>query len=406
MARGMTAVLSTLVLWCVTACSGGSSNTVTITPTPIPQTTKYVAIFDVNCRVLIFDTPITTDMNASAVLGQSSYTGSCGPVATGQNTLGGTSFGGSAVFDASGNLFVTDTANNRILQFATPFSNGMNAAVVIGQSNFTSSGYSSAANGLIFPTGLAIDASGNLWVVDQGNDRVLEFKQPFSTGMAASVAIGANSTGQAGVACNIILSGNGATNNTICSATALAFDASGNLWVMDRGYNRVLEFAAPLTTGMAATLELGHASGSAAFTATQANDGGLYSASALSFPTGLQFDAHGNLWVADTDNGRLLEFSAPFTNGMAATTVLGQPDFTDVYLRTSQNGMSSPTDIAFDASGNLMVSDANLNRVLLFEPPFSNGMNATTVLGSANFTTAGSGAATQSTFRPYGIAMF
>jgi hypothetical protein len=104
------------------------------------------------------------------------------------------------------------------------------------------------------------------------------------------------------------------------------------------GNNRVLMYpATSLTTnGAAATLELGQPVATA-FTSNTANNGGLGS-STLADPSGLTFDSSGRLIVADTTNNRTLVFVPPFSNGMSATLVIGQPDFTH---NTANNGGES-----------------------------------------------------------------
>ncbi len=74
-----------------------------------------------------------------------------------------------------------------MLEYVPPFSSGMDATLALGQLSLTS-GSSSApsATTLSHPSGLAFDTSGNLWVADYWNNRVLKFVPPFSTGQAAS----------------------------------------------------------------------------------------------------------------------------------------------------------------------------------------------------------------------------
>src|SRR5260370_11734627 len=92
--------------------------------------------------------------------------------------------------DTAGNIFECES-DNRCLQFRPPFSNGMNASVVIGQTDFTSKGTATTQSGLNFPfVGTAVNG-GNLFVSDNANDRVLEFTPPFTNGMNASVVVGA-----------------------------------------------------------------------------------------------------------------------------------------------------------------------------------------------------------------------
>jgi sugar lactone lactonase YvrE len=392
-------------------CGGGSNISGTAgCSSCATKTTNYVAIADENNqRLLIFDEPISTGQSASIVLGAASFTQE--GFGFGQNGMWQPS--GVAV-DPSGNLSVTDVNDNRVLQFTPPFSDGMNASIVIGQSDFSSLDSSSSASGLDSPIGVASDAGGNLWVADgSSNSRVLEFKPPFSSGMAASVVIGQTSINTT-QGCNLggvpALAGAPGSDNpsatTLCGPQAIAFDAGGNLWIADGLNNRVLEYAPPFSTGMAATWELGHAAGASAFSTYQSNDGGSISASALSNPSGIAFDAHGNLWVTDGGNNRVLEFAPPFSNGMAAALVLGQPDFTHNSSQATQSGFGLPVGVAFDTNGSLLVTTDGGSGVRVFTPPFSNGMNASVVFGQQSFSSNECFLTANSMCAPLGVATF
>src|ERR1700722_1721605 len=119
------------------------------------------------------------------------------------------------------------------LPHAFAFSNGQAASLVIGESNFTSFNPDKTSTGVNSPYGLAFDSSGNLWVVDESNNRVLEYKAPFSTYEAASLVIGQSS---------FTTNAFGATSTALTAPESLAFDSSGNLWVTDTSNNRVREF--------------------------------------------------------------------------------------------------------------------------------------------------------------------
>src|SRR5207302_9544128 len=93
-------------------------------------------------------------------------------------------------FDPSGDLWVP--TGNRILEFTPPFSSGMPASLVIGQKNFTTNFPARSKDGLLAPSAVAFDQSGNMWVLDVSN-RVLEFIPPFNNGMNASLVIGQTS---------------------------------------------------------------------------------------------------------------------------------------------------------------------------------------------------------------------
>jgi secreted PhoX family phosphatase len=140
---------------------------------------------------------------------------------------------------------------------------------------------------------------------------------------------------------------------------------------------------------MAASLELGQPPATA-FTSGSSSG---FSATSLGAPFEVKFDPSGNLWVADAGYNRVLEYNPPFSNGMAATTVLGQGDFTHGDMNQNDTNtpaadtMSSPTGLAFDSTGILSVSDDVNSRILRFAPPFTTGMKATGLIGQANFTT-------------------
>ena len=305
-----------------------------------------------NNRVLEYKAPFSTHEAASIVIGQSSFTGSGSAT-----TSSGLSNPSGLAFDSGGNLWVVDSLNSRVLEFKTPFSTGEAATLVIGQASFTSSDYSTTnSTNLSYATGLAFDSAGNLWVADQGNDRIVEFKTPFITHEAASIVIG-----QAGFAG----SNTGATTATnLNGVKALTFDSSGNLWAVDFRQSRVLEYTAPLSTHEAASLVIGQASFTTrecAFTSTcAANSTNLFD------PNAIAFDSAGNLWVADGDNNRVLEYGPPFSTHEAASLVIGQASFTGNAAATTSTGLSAPEGLALDSSHNLWVADYGNSRVLQF----------------------------------------
>lgn len=172
-----------------------------------------------------------------------------------------------------------------------------------------------------------------------------------------------------------------ATHNSLNGPVALTFDRLGNLWVVDSENNRVVEYVPPFRSNMSASLVIGQQDFK-----TNASDVGPHR---LNFPNAVLFDHEGNLWVADYWNNRLLEFQSPFTNGMNASKVIGQPDYSSKtwHYSTRRNMFAGPWGMAFDPSDNLWVADYENNRVLEFERPFTDNMNASLVIGEPDFTT-------------------
>ena len=310
---------------------------------------------------------------ASRVIGQSSFsTNSAGLTQTAFHDSVG------VAFDSAGNLWVSDFLNDRILEFAPPFTNGEAASLVLGSDSFSVSNSETVNQSSLFdPAGIAFDSSGNLWVADFGANRVLEFEKGvsgFVSGQLASLVLGQSS-----------FSGStGATTQTgLQGPLALAFDSSGNLWVSDTYNDRVLEFvkgAGGFTDDEAASLVLGQSD----FTSL----GYSISQTGLWHPDGLAFDSSGNLWVTDLANNRVVEYTTPFSKGEGASVVLGATDYTSSIGMAQQNGLVSPADLAFDTSGNLWVSDSANNRIMEFTTPLTTGEDANLVLGQSTFTTS------------------
>ena len=71
-----------------------------------------------------------------------------------------------------------------------PYPMDMPASLVIGQGSFTSTSLGHGSAGLYNPVAATFSPSGDLWVADRANNRVLEYVPPFTTGMAATVALG------------------------------------------------------------------------------------------------------------------------------------------------------------------------------------------------------------------------
>ncbi len=311
--------------------------------------------------------PFPTNMSASIVLGQPDFSSnSPGPFA-GANASNFGDPGYAMAFDAQGDLWVTDWNYNRVVEFVPPFTNGMDASLVLGQSSFSGTQAGTTATNLSEPDGLAFDASGNLWVAEYGNNRVLEFPYPLSTGEAATTVIGQST----------FTTWTSAAGPAGLNAPAMLTFHGGNLWVADYDNHRVLEYQGPaFTSGMNATLVIGQQNFTGDLNGTTAVN--------LTNPGTVAFDANGNLWVADAGNDRAVEFPAPFSTGEAATVVLGQANLTTT--TTPGNGtFFDDNGISVDSRGNLWVADSINNRVLEFQgPTFVSNQTPAVVLGQAN----------------------
>jgi sugar lactone lactonase YvrE len=316
---------------------------------------------------------------ADLVLGQSDFTSS-NPHCSffgGVSATGLCSPQGLAV-DRHGALYVADSGNDRVVRYSHPQHNGQAADLVLGQPDFTSQGCnlspvaigSPTARTLCFPTGVTVDVRGTLYVADSVNRRVLRFQQPLTNFQAANLVLGQpNFTSSSLAGCNPGLS---ATN--LCAPTDVAIDRRGTLYALDAAISRVLRYHHPRISGQAADLVLGQPD----FTSSNLHCSffGGVSATGLCFPHSMGLDRHGNLYVADTGNARVLRFSRPDDNGQAADLVLGQPNFSTgtqcgafTVRVVSARSLCAPEGVALDRQSDVLVSDALDNRVLRYNGP-------------------------------------
>ena len=189
--------------------------------------------------------------------------------------------------DSSGNLYIADTGNNRI-RMVTPAGiittiAGNGAAGYAGV--YSGDGGPAVIAGLFFPSGLAVDGSGNLYVADTNNYRVRKISP---VGIITTLA-GNGVRGWSG-------DGGPATQAQLTNPTGLKLDNASNLYIADSTTVRMISPAGIITT-VAGTGVLGFS-----------GDGGPATSAQLG-AWGLAFDASGNLYVADPwgNNVRILK---------------------------------------------------------------------------------------------------
>jgi len=267
----------------------------------------------------------------------------------------------AVALDSSGNLYVADTYDNRVLFYPA---GSTTATRVYGQlGSFTTNNYGAGginANSLNLPVGLAVDSSGNLYVADNQNNRVLFYPSGSTTATRVYGQLGSftSNTENAG----------GISANSLLEPEYLTLDSSDNLYVADQANSRVLFYPAGSTTATQVYGQFG------SFTTGTVNNGGI-SSNSLEGPIGIALDSSGNLYVIDQINSRALFYPSGSTT---ATQVYGQlGSFTTNAPNKggiSANSLYYPWGVALDSSGNLYVADHANNRVLLYPPTYTPGI--------------------------------
>ena len=277
--------------------------------------------------------------------------GAGGKISTiaGNGTLGFTGDGSTATsaelnnpdglcVDSSGNLYIADWANNRLRKITS--SGSISTAAGNGILSYSGDGGSAVKAQLGNPSGVAVDASGNLYVVDTGNNVV---RQVSAAGVISTFA----GTGTAG------FSGDGSAANKaqLSAPQGVAVDAAGNVYIADSANYRV-RVVAP--NGNISTFA---GNGTPAY----AGDNGPAASASFTLPAAVAADKSGNVYIADLEYGVVRKVS----NG-TITTVAGSAAGTGYSGDggpATKAQLNNPAGIAVDLSGNLYIAQIGDSRV-------------------------------------------
>ncbi len=226
--------------------------------------------------------------------------------------------------DGAGNVYIADSGNNAIKQWAAP--NGPVTTLV--------------GSGLNFPYGVAVDGACNVYIADSGNNAIKQWAAPngpvttlVGSGLNYPCGVAVDGAGNLYIADtdNSAIKQWAAPNGPVTTLVGsgldgpygMAVDAAGNVYIADSGNNAIKQWAAP--NGPVTTLV----------------GSGLYS------PCGVAVDAAGNVYIADTGNNAIKQWAAP--NG-PVTTLVG-------------SGLSYPYGVAVDGAGSVYIADGGNNAI-------------------------------------------
>ena len=234
--------------------------------------------------------------------------------------------------DASGNSLVADPPAALIWKWSKGV---LAAAAGNGFQSFTGEGYPALSSSLSLPSGVVAAPGGGFFVADTGNGRI---RRVNAGGNLTTIA----GTDRAG------WNGDGVALGTMLDTpTALALDPAGTLYFADTGNHRIRKITAE---GQVVTVA-----------------GGPDAPLALSFPRGLTFDPAGTLWISDTGHHRLLTLTPAGKLNVAAG--LGTEGFSGDGAEAPAAQLSSPTGLAADTLGNILVADTGNGRIRKLTPP-------------------------------------
>jgi DNA-binding beta-propeller fold protein YncE len=344
---------------------------------------------------------VSLAVSTAAPLRVISLAGSSAGFMNGSGTTAKFSSPGSLVVDAAGNIYVADRDNNMIRKISTDG----NVSVFAGKTTPGLDNGKGEAASFRKPTGIAIDANGTLYVADSGNNQVRKIV-PAADGKGEVTLLAGSPTGDAGFtdetpaasaqfngptgiavdasganvyvtdAVNVrirkisggfvnTLAGNGQTGNNpdpspipgrVASFNApagLAVDTVGNIYLADKGNNRIRKISA---TGIV-TPFTGNANGSAGNT-----DGSLTEAT-FNAPAGITIGADGTMLIADMSNNRIRKIVLSAGGAGMVSTLAGSGAANFIDGAPGAAAFNAPAGVAVTIEGEVYIADQNNHRI-------------------------------------------
>jgi len=315
---------------------GGSATAATMTP--------YSVAVDASGNVYILDgtNKVVREINASTGV----ITTVAGGGASSTNGVAATSFQLSVPYaialDTSGNIYISDQGTQRVYEvYASDHT--IHYVAGNGTGGFSGDGAAATSAKLNNPDGLAVDSAGNIYIADSYNHRIREVTK--SNGYISTIAgTGtASSTGD----------GAAATLATLNFPYAVALDTSGNIYIAERSGARIREIT--VSNGNISTVAGNGTSG-------YSGDGAAATSAELYYPDGLYVDTSGNIFIADSQNSRIREVSAS-THNISTVAGNGSGAYAGDGGAATAASINIPYGVSVDTSGNIYIADKNNNVV-------------------------------------------
>ncbi len=259
----------------------------------------------------------------------------------------------AVAYDNAGNLYIADADNHAIRKVDARGT--ITTVAGSGVQGFGGDGGAATTALLDTPSGIAVDASNNLYIADSHNQRI---RMVNAQGVITTVA-GNGTAAYSG-------DGAAATSASLFLPEAVAVDAAGNLYIADTGNYRIRKIGNGIITTVAGDGEQMYS-----------GDGGAATSAGLDTPTGIAVDAAGNLYIADSHNQRIRMVNAQgVINTIAGTGALG---FSGDGGNAAQARFALPIGVSVDKAANVYIADSENNVIR----ELSNGV-INTIAGNGN----------------------
>ncbi len=251
--------------------------------------------------------------------------------------------------DPSDNYYIADTTNNTVREV----SGGTITAVAgNGLSGYSGDGGPATSAQLNGPIGVALDSSSNVYIADTSNHVVREVSAGNINTFAGDGSPCSPSTGSCG-------DGGAATSAQLSTPTAIAVDASGNIFIADSSAQKIREVSGGIISTVAGTGTSGYS-----------GNGGPATSADLSRPTGVTVDGSENIYIADSGNNRVrcvigtVGGCGDVQHKYAVGTIVGYA-YNGAESFAGDGGLAidgqrwNPTQVALDSRGNLFIGGGN-----------------------------------------------
>ncbi len=246
--------------------------------------------------------------------------------------------------DASGNIYISDRANQRIRKVDA--AGKVLTVAGIGRPGYSGDGGQATHARVSNPSGIAVDGAGDVLFADMGNNRI---RMISPSGVITTIA-GTGKPGYGG-------DGGQAISAKLNRPTGVAVDSSGRIYIADC-YNqrvRAVDASRAITT-LAGIGKAGYS-----------GDGGSATSASLNFPSGIAVDASGNIYISDWRNQRVRKIDSSGT--ITTLAGVGKAGFSGDGFSAGDAKLSYPFGVAVDTSGDIFIADSRNNRIRMVEGP-------------------------------------
>ena len=296
-------------------------------------------------------------------------------------------FPSGVAVDGAGNLYIADESNHGVHKVDS--TGTITTVAGSGEPGFGGDSGPAVEAQLAFPSGVAVDGAGNLYIADRDNHRIRKVDPSGTISTIAGTGV-LGFSGDSGPAIDAWLN----------RPYGVATDGAGNLYIADTGNQRIRKVD---STGIITTV-----AGCPIFSRNPCHTppSGPATEARLSWPGGVAVDGAGNLYIADSNNNHIRKVDS--TGTITTIAGSGEPGFSGDGGPATAAQLRGPSGVAVDGAGNLYIVDSVNHRIRKMD----SAGTITTVAGAGEFGFGGGGfggdggpAIDARLNRPYGVAV-